>query len=98
MTTLTSFLLARIADDEAVARTALMRRDADEGPDGEPWRLWWQDVPSQLCAQPTRVLAECEAKRRVLDMGWAAEDLEALTAVLTLPYAGHEDFREEWRA
>jgi hypothetical protein len=63
---LTEFLLARIAEDEAVAREAMMRRDRSEPLDDEPWRLWWQDVPSRLCVDPTRVLAECEAKRRIV--------------------------------
>ena len=46
--TLTDFLLARIAEDEAVARSSERR----------------------MCERltPERLLAECEAKRRIVDM------------------------------
>lgn len=95
--TLTGFLLARIAEDEAGARMAP--------------REWWS----------TRLLAECEAKRRIVDLHrpstdhgenfnpycvgcWeeggedGAPSFPCRTArYLALPYADHEDFREEWR-
>ncbi|MEV5940656.1 DUF6221 family protein [Streptomyces sp. NPDC051994] len=56
---------------------------------------------------PARVLAEVEAKRRILD-GIAGADAEGayITATFTamdvlrllaLPYAGHPGYREEWR-
>lgn len=96
---LAEFLLARVAEDEAVAER--LRRPSV----GDPWG--WQPNPhplttcghgaTQVHVNPARVLAECEIKRRVLDMGWATEDLEELTAVLALPYADHPDYREEWR-
>jgi hypothetical protein len=58
---------------------------------------------------PARVLAECEAKRQVVeDMsfywreypeGLAARELADRTLTrLAVPYADHPDFREEWRA
>jgi len=56
---------------------------------------------------PARVLAECEAKRRIVEeyvriergdyadsTRWLAEDILAL---LALPYADHPDYRPEWR-
>jgi hypothetical protein len=87
--TLTEFLLARIAEDEADA----------------------YDVDTQWPSR--RVLAECEAKRRivercadmssrfrvVLDAGESVfrfphEDIPRFLAAV---YADHQDFREEWR-
>jgi hypothetical protein len=55
---------------------------------------------------PARVLAECEAKRRIVDLfpkaaqdgdGWNEAGIQVLEA-LALPYADHPDYREEWRA
>ena len=109
--TLTDFLLARIAEDEAVARQA----EADSAAAGGD--------PSILGEyyDPARVLAECEAKRRIVEMhhstpapgvdrdgfdlggywcnecddgiSWPCPTLRALAAV----YAGHPDYRDEWR-
>ncbi|MFJ2298144.1 DUF6221 family protein [Oerskovia paurometabola] len=67
--TLTEFLEARIAELEAVARDALAplgdgpRRDfySTIGPHGDDWGLYTFHVP------PARVLAECEAKRRIVE-------------------------------
>ena len=54
---------------------------------------------------PARVLAECEAKRRIIaDLGppyWKAggssSPYDAALRALALPYASHPDYREEWR-
>jgi len=51
---------------------------------------------------PARVLAECEAKRLLLELhGPHGRDTEALPcrelAVLALPYADHPDYQPEWR-
>jgi len=80
--TLTEFLLARIAEDEALARAAY---DHDswsvvEDGNGDPWVVQtdvtgqeWRvamvpRVPAEHIAQwdPARVLAECEAKRQIV--------------------------------
>ena len=55
---------------------------------------------------PQRILLECEAKRRIVEgptLGakpntdyWAQVAWDVLT-LLALPYADHEDYREEWR-
>lgn len=53
------------------------------------------------CASPDRVLADCEAKRRIVetwleDEGWGRHDpwvLEILASV----YQDHPDFDPEWR-
>ena len=56
------------------------------------------------------VLAECEAKRRIVERlgaygregleefrdGWAAGMTDALV-LLALPYADHPDYRKEWK-
>lgn len=99
--TLTDFLLARIAEDEAEARKA---------GSFTPWdRTFERDNYGHLLVQPARVLAECEAKRRIVDL--CEDNLRDLSAggtgrrqfssyalqILALPYADHPDFREEWR-
>lgn len=50
---------------------------------------------------PKRVLAEVDAKRRVVDEGDTsydgADEYRRVLALLALPYASHPDYREEWR-
>lgn len=80
---LAAFLLARIADDEEIAKS-----------------------------DPARVLAECGAKRRIVERwqkllpldiddhpGFAGERLGLARAcqALAAVYADHPDYREEWR-
>lgn len=64
--TLTEFLPARIAEDEAKAR-----EDGMWGMTGEKWKHFPEDaynaIQSATLANARRVLAECEAKRRILD-------------------------------
>jgi len=49
--------------------------------------------------QPAYVLAECEAKRRIVEhLTGPAYDDETVLRLLALPYADHESFQEEWRA
>ena len=66
--TLAAFLLARIAEDEAVAERLR------GGSVGDPWG--WQPKPHpmqtatparRVAVTPARVLAECEAKRRIVE-------------------------------
>jgi hypothetical protein len=90
--TLTEFLLARIAEDEATAQG-------------------WQ-VGSIV--NPARALAECEAKRRIIDgaVEVARVDLNEpvdpddqglrdvgvkILCALALPYADHPDYLPEWK-
>ena len=82
--TLTEFLLARIAEDEAAGGCG--------GPDRACDRL------------SDRWLAECEAKRRILEQcvrqaEYVDTPADAVTTIrlLALPYADHPDFRPEWR-
>lgn len=110
--TLTEFLLARIADDEAVAREAINPESlylwGDRSLPPIPVERWPDDVRGYLggswgehCARhdPTRVLAECAAKRAIVaeltggpvhtnPAGVMTRILRALAAV----YADHPDY------
>lgn len=105
---LTEFLLARIAEDEAAAMDSLERGFGD-------WE-WLADLGVNYEARthmvrhhPARVLAECEAKRRIVDAARADyEDslqsgddttslAEEVLRVLALPYSDHPDYDEAWR-
>jgi len=58
---------------------------------------------------PARVLAECEVKRRIVDLarearetqraGYGAADyyMRDVLRLLALPYADHPDYRQEWK-
>lgn len=119
--TLTEFLLARIAEDEADARAAST---------GHVWT--WDDDHETLSSDaqtqfgreciidteganppgpapgahiarwdPDRVLAECEAKRRIMEdatnQHTSCVELDWVVQVLASVYADHPDYREEWR-
>ena len=91
MSDLATFLLARIAEDEAEAREW-----------GSPWE--------ENLVQPARVLAECEAKRAIVEQAESAEAaIEGewnishgenpgwlILAHLAAVYADHPDYRQEW--
>jgi hypothetical protein len=99
MVTLAEFLQARIAEDEEWARAAPPLDAA-----GVPERL----QPGSAA----RVLADCEAKRRILQL-WAQAEAEAtafaspplgpalghraVARFLALPYADHPRYRGDWR-
>lgn len=102
------FLLARIADDEARAKAV----------DAEDWYGVdaWGDGPTEFYfddgapGTPARVLAECEAKRQIVEM-WLtrneqsehptiaahATGLGLAIRVITGVYADHPDYDEAWR-
>jgi hypothetical protein len=102
---LVDFLLARIAEDEAVAHGAVRWSEGATqwASDGEPD---WQHIARW---DPARVLAECESKRRIVaeltdmaeqdEMGY--HDRAPLFALgvlrlLALPHASHPVYRAEW--
>ena len=97
--TITEFLLARIAEDEAAAEA----KDADRESWGNPYAEG-PTIEFEMRFDPARVLAECEAKRRIVEFhlikheregyaGFACFTLKALAAV----WVDHPDYREEWR-
>lgn len=111
--TLTEFLLARIADDEAVARKYrpheyLTTRDGSELSGAD------QGGNDAIAITSGRVLAECDAKRQIVALHDADADgrfclscgdgdyygvgYPCPTArALALPYADHPDYRDEWK-
>lgn len=102
-TTLAHFLLDRIAEDEAAARyvedSVSARRRWHHHADGnvdEVTPARWSEP-----FMPTRVLAECEAKRRIVDISLAFDPHEnddiGLLKSIALPYADHAEYREEWK-
>jgi hypothetical protein len=102
--TLTEFLLARVVEDED---RIIHEFDCD--------RFNVYDYGSRYgecdCNATSRLLAECEAKRRIVATMQEAVDVAndpdtielsaytqgALLKLLALPYADHADYREEWR-
>lgn len=120
MSDLTDFLLERIAEDEEYARAAASASSREWL--ARSYRVVTADlfevgelaVPTSAHVarhDPARVLAECEAKRRIVELHnvgdhtcqgpehatWAP-DCHTLRA-LALPYADHPDhpdYREEW--
>ena len=108
--TLTEFLLARIAEDEAGELSGDCDCIIDLG-DG-PFIIG--DVHGWAC--PIRVLAECEAKRRIVSYhqtsfnlageawcdpchtsrDWSDGKWCPTLRALALPYADHPDYLPEW--
>ena len=95
---LIEFLLARIAEDEDVARRVLAN-----------WQRYgvYDDRASPTSA--VRLRAECEAKRRIVDAWvdpfglWTAEEAAAARAqknrtlqFLARPYSSHPDYDPAW--
>jgi hypothetical protein len=86
MRDLIEFLLARIDEDEQNVHS------------------WWH---LQSVAVLDRALAECEAKRRMIGhytgVDWSREPAggqeyaAGFLRLLALPYAGHPDYRSQWR-
>jgi hypothetical protein len=61
-------------------------------------RVRGRDAEHIAAWHPTRVLAECRAKRQVVEGVTADEATRDLVLrTLALPYADHPDYREEWR-
>lgn len=118
---LTDFLLARIAEDEArangalaaesnyphfgdTAADALLGLAESEGADAAALLHFGQ-------YRPARVLAECEAKRRIVEaahprnlpldsadyLSGATYGLDVALRALAAVYADHPGYRDEWR-
>ena len=90
--TLTDFLLARLDEDAASAHQSMR----------EPklWAVVRRKLPGghyvfAQTATPHRMLADVEAKRRIVELA-SSPGPQALR-LLALPYADHPDYRPEWR-
>ena len=70
--TLTTFLLARIAEDEAAARRQLQGRDPVGASGGQADGLVYRADP----ADPVRILTECRVRRELLDLAYEATGLD----------------------
>jgi hypothetical protein len=106
---LAEFLLARIDEESSLAEAA--DRDAQQlGPITDDLRAGPDDhrVQHMFLWSPGRVLAECEARRRIVEdylaqldshrSGWDARTPRDLPLrALGLPYAGHAGYRADWR-
>lgn len=105
MNDLVAFLHARLDETEKIARDALLIEGTG------PASLWGRvshRMAVHLSRQdPAYVLSEVDAKRQILtavqDVGHdyvyitATFTVGSLLAMLALPYAGHPDYRPEWR-
>lgn len=104
MNDLTTFLHARLNEDEETVQAFLVlpiARYSHTGPLADIWND--QDYrESGISLSPTRMLAEIDAKRRILanhnpcddwSLGEPCEDIH----LLALPYATHPDYQNEWR-
>lgn len=85
---MTEFLLARIAEDEAVARRA------ERGREDHPWVVTGMDNAVGVDYNPARVLAECEAKRWLV---WTYSDYPNMLSILAAIYSDHPDYDEAWK-
>ena len=96
-----AFLRARLAEDAERQKnplTAWHDRDCESLPDV----LYPDREPGACdCGVPERLLAEVESKQRIVEETWGGPDhvemWEHHVRLLALPYAGHEDYRAEWR-
>lgn len=122
--TLVEFLLARIAEDERIAMDAetnarspwTVRNElyVEAGPAEDRFTLIYDDSGGDKINEhialwdPARVLAECAAKRAIIQLndypgGLGAYDDDAYRALremvwplLAQPYADHPDYQREW--
>lgn len=102
---LVAFLRARLDEDEQAARSA-----EDDGWEAEDVHSVSVDLAEHIARHaPARVLAEVDAKRRILDAWpdsfglWSADQADAaktmkvaVLLLLAVPYAEHPDYRPEW--
>jgi hypothetical protein len=105
---LADFVLARNAERERLARTALPHY-TDSVDDGQPSEL----VAFRKYNDPTFVLLQCDAIRQVVELHRSALEMrrtddpyqagyikamrdDRMLRLIALPYAGHPDYRPEW--
>jgi hypothetical protein len=92
--TLADFLLARIADDERLARAAKATEDDHDSIfGGSPTA----DHHHYRRHTPDRVLAECDAKRRIVESFKGVPLFAQVLRLLALSHADHPDYDQGWR-
>lgn len=106
--TLTEFLLARIAEDEAQAGGMLETgyQPPAHSPDDRPEFVPdFYDPPTDSDRRfVARVLVECAAKRRIVGLrdSWPQqsdrdEDSDPILRTMATVYADHPDYDQSWR-
>ena len=85
--TITEFLEARIAEDEARASSGWARLGDSR---------WETSDYGQDFLTPSAVLAECAAKRALLDIDFQTSALFDNHRALAAIYKDHPDYRTEW--
>ena len=97
--TITDFLLARLAEDEALLATPTARRMVGRRMVEEPI----ERLPEYLVRDRERWAAECRAKRAIVDEcersmlnDWDSSTAEWIAAQLAAVYASHPDYDPAW--
>jgi hypothetical protein len=106
---ITEFLEARIAEDEAQARAVLATVAPDEWENPTKWgNFYAEDVAFWDSQTPARILAECVAKRAIVGLHKVGADqcdehnamFESIPCptilALAAVYKDHPDYRQEW--
>lgn len=96
--TLADFLLARIAEDEAVV-------EGFHQGDGDPDFMWGPDRIRAECAAKREIVADYLAaaddsdgpEKHAKYLAGVEAGLYGAVQHLALPYADHSDYRQEWR-
>ena len=84
---ITEFLEARIAEDEARAGSGWARLGDTR---------WETDNYGRNFLTPSAVLAECKAKRALLDIDFLTSEQFDNHRALASAYKDHPDYRQEW--
>lgn len=104
--TIVEFLLARIAEDEAVAQAAAREWMTGEIVPPSVYDDGARDVA--VAFDPRRVLAGCEAKRRIVELltyadpalgEWESDGANTAydaCMILAAVYSGHPDYDQAW--
>ena len=95
---ITDFLLARIADDETLAKYVLQYGDRGTNPNLGPARVLAECAAKRAIVEPFAELAN--GRDRLCDAYLQATYKMILRAVilpLATVYADHPDYRREWR-
>lgn len=100
MSEIVEFVRARIDEDEELAREVEDQVRHDRGAQAPGGTA---ETGAVSLTGVARVLADCEAKRGLLELAEAAtaDDLPgyatAIRQLLALPYADHADYLDAWR-